>query len=353
MMKTSMLALTGVLALLAGPLGAQTAAPQKLTEQQAASGQFKVQDQGATIRPAAQAHYDMALKAAGETIKGPLMLCNQSRPPALRWALPSMHELRAGPLAEGQVPAPARIFDNLYYFGAPNVSSFAVDTPDGIIVIDTLNNGKEAEAQIAGGLRHFGLDPARIKTIIVTHGHGDHYGGAAWLQKQFHAHVMMSDKDWTLAPTTLDKPFFDPAPPRDLVITDGQKVTMGGETISLYITPGHTQGTVSLLIPVTDHGQRHMVALWGGVGYNFPHSTDRFEVYAHSAQRFGALAKAAGADVFMSNHPENDQMIAKSIANAARRPGDPNPLVIGRQVTDNTFTVLRECALAYGEQVRP
>lgn len=340
--------------LAAGVAEGQAPAPHaQLTEQQAASGQFKVDDQGTVIRPSAQLHFEAALKVAGNTIKGPLALCNTGRPPALRWNLPTIHDLRSGPLPEGQVPAPTRIFDNLYYLGAPNVSSFAIDTPEGIIMIDTLNNGHEAQSIIAGGLRKLGLDPARIKYVIVTHGHGDHYGGAAWLQKTFGAHVLMSDKDWTLSPTTLDKPFFDPAPPRDMVITDGQKLTLGGETVTMVITPGHTQGTVSLLFPVTDHGHKHMAALWGGTGYNFPHSPDRFAIYANSAKRFAAMAQAAGADVYLSNHPENDQIVARSMAVAARKPGEPNPFVIGTQGVQKVFTVLNECALAYGEQVRP
>ena len=52
-----------------------------------------------------------------------------------------------------------------------------------------------------------------------------------------------------------------------MVVTDGEKLTLGGETLTLYITPGHTPGTVSVLIPVKDRGQPHVAALWGGTGF--------------------------------------------------------------------------------------
>jgi len=36
---------------------------------------------------------------------------------------------------------------------------------------------------------------------------------------------------------------------RDMVATDGQKLTLGDTTLTLYLTPGHTAGTISTLIP--------------------------------------------------------------------------------------------------------
>ena len=324
-----------------------------LTEQQAASGQFVRPDQGEVIKPKAEPHFAAALAAAGETIKGPLLLCNAARPQGLKLAIPSVKVLRAEDVLQGKPPGPARIFDNFYYVGAPNVTAFAVNTPDGIILIDSLNNKGEAQSIIEAGLRKFGLDPARIKYVVVTHGHGDHYGGSAYFAKTYGARILMSDTDWTLAPTTLDKPFFDPAPPRDLVITDGQSLTLGGETLQLYITPGHTLGTVSVLIPVTDHGAPHLAALWGGTGFNFPHSPDRFTLYANSAQRFEKLALEAGADAYFSNHPEIDGTIPKTLKIASRKEGEPNPFVSGKDGVKNFFTVITECALAYGAQVEP
>jgi metallo-beta-lactamase class B len=42
-------------------------------------------------------------------------------------------------------PGPARAADNLYFLGNGIVAAWAVDTSDGIILIDTLNNQEEAD----------------------------------------------------------------------------------------------------------------------------------------------------------------------------------------------------------------
>src|ERR1700748_1840701 len=69
-------------------------------------------------------------------------------------------------------PGPAKAADNLYFLGDGIVAAWAVDTSDGIILIDTMNNQAEVDKYIIGGLQKLGLDPARIKTIIISHGHG-------------------------------------------------------------------------------------------------------------------------------------------------------------------------------------
>jgi metallo-beta-lactamase class B len=42
-----------------------------------------------------------------------------------------------------------------------------------------------------------------------------------------------------------------------MVATDGQKLTLGDTTVTMYFTPGHTPGTISMLIPLKDGNQRH------------------------------------------------------------------------------------------------
>ncbi|MBK1661489.1 MBL fold metallo-hydrolase [Paracraurococcus ruber] len=59
-------------------------------------------------------------------------------------------------------------------------------------------------------LRRLDLDPAQVKRILVTHGHGDHSGGAAFLKRRHGAQMAMSGRDWTMLETGLE---FD-VPPR-------------------------------------------------------------------------------------------------------------------------------------------
>ena len=66
-----------------------------------------------------------------------------------------------------------------------------MNTSDGIILFDTLNNTEEAQRIIEGGMKTMGLDPTRIKYIVIMHGHADHFGGAKYLQDKSHPRVLM------------------------------------------------------------------------------------------------------------------------------------------------------------------
>src|SRR5271155_3941443 len=54
---------------------------------------------------------------------------------------------------------PKKAFDDLYWMGTPSRSTWALTTPDGIILYDT-QSVYDAEEVIVGGLKKLGLDPA-------------------------------------------------------------------------------------------------------------------------------------------------------------------------------------------------
>lgn len=248
---------------------------------------------------------------------------------------------------------PVRAFDNLYFVGQTEYSSWAVTTSDGIILVDALYY-YSVEDEIVGGLRMLGLDPARIRYVIISHGHDDHAGGARYLQDHFGARVIASAEEWNL----LDRDTGTwPKPKRDIIATDGQQLTLGDTTLTLYLTPGHTRGTVSTVIPVTDAGIRHTVAVWGGTGplwlrkpewYITPATPSPFwfELYSRSAQRFRDVARNVGADVILSNHTNFDGTKEKLPLLTKRKSGEPNPYVIGTDGVRRYLTVADECAKA-------
>jgi metallo-beta-lactamase class B len=110
----------------------------------------------------------------------------------------------------------------------------------------------------------------------------------------------------------------------DQVVSDGQKLTLGDTTLTFTLTPGHTPGTVSTLIPVKDNGTPHLVAEWGGTGFNFPAIRKRSRPTPHPPL-FRDVAGKAGADAFISNHTNLDGSKTKMPALAMRKPGDPHP----------------------------
>src|SRR5580692_7040187 len=234
---------------------------------------------------------------------------------------------------------PVKVFDNLYFFGQSEYAVWAITTSQGIIVLDTIFD-YSVEDEVADGMKKMGLDPANIKYAVVSHAHPDHDGGARFLQEHYGTRVIMSPADWDV----LDKRTNGAKPKRDIEATDGQKLTLGDTTLTLYITPGHTPGTISTVFPVKDNGTQHLVALWGGVGLN----TDKAAVqnYIRSAQRFSGIAKQAGADIILTNHTDWDQSKINLPALAKRVPGSPNPYIVGNAKVLDFLKVAEECALA-------
>jgi metallo-beta-lactamase class B len=231
---------------------------------------------------------------------------------------------------------PVKVFDNLYFVGQSEYSVWAVTTSAGIIVIDTIFD-YAVEEEVAGGLKKLGLDPATIKFAVVTHAHPDHHGGAKFLQDRYGTRVLMSAADWDFLDRTNGS-----KPKRDMVATDGQKLTLGDTTLTLYITPGHTPGTLSLLIPVKDNGQPHLAALWGGTGLN--PDRESLQTYVRSAQRFSEIVRQAGADIILSNHTDWDRSKVNLPLLAKRAAGSRNPYVVGNQSVERYLKVAEECA---------
>ncbi len=304
---------------------------------------------GAAASDEAREHLEKARAAAGSDhafIFG--QLCQQpiqvldARPPGdqVPAALPTIDPAR------NWYAEPVQVFDDLYFLGQTAFSVWALRTSEGIILIDSIFD-YSVEDEVIGGLRKLGIDPKEIRYVIISHAHGDHSGGAGILQQKYGAKVVMSAADWDLYDTTNDKV----KAKRDIVATDGMEIKLGNGGVRVYLTPGHTKGTISSVLTVHDKGVAHVAALWGGTLFNFRDSPgdpreERLKTYAQSAARFQQVARAAGADILLSNHTAYDGSTLKLPALAQRKAGAPHPYVIGADVVQRYFTVAEQCAIA-------
>ncbi len=251
-----------------------------------------------TTQATVDAHVAKATAIAGDDLKGLMPVCNPQ--PAVRPSGPAIEQLLQRWIS-APPPEPGQAFDNLYYVGSGAVSAWVLKSSAGLILIDAMNNALEASALIEGGMRKLGLDPAQIKYIVVTHGHGDHYGGAAMLAEKYKARVVASAIDWQMMESGLefDSPQWSRPPKRDIAVNDGDTLKLGDTTLTLYVTPGHTLGTLSPVIELKSGGRTHRAMLWGGTGFNFPHVPERFTAYSDSALRFANSSTAGhGASGF-------------------------------------------------------
>jgi metallo-beta-lactamase class B len=291
---------------------------------------------------AIDAHLVKARDAAGFDFTGTLArLCVA---PA---AVPNM----VRDVAPGPPPArdtwfiePAKVFDNLYFVGSKIHNSWALTSSEGIILIDTLFT-YNSEEEIVGGLKKLGLDPARVKYVIISHAHSDHVGGAKLMQDRYGSRIVMGGPDWDSIEKSVNG-YPGGKPKRDIVADDGQKITLGDTAVTLIATPGHTPGTLSMIFTVKDNGKPLTVAYSGGTAFNFPSTAANFDSYIKSQSKMAAAAASANATVLMSNHSEFDAATTKIRLLATRKPGEPNPFEIGKEAVARYFTVTGECAQA-------
>jgi metallo-beta-lactamase class B len=253
----------------------------------------------------------------------------------------------ATPDRAGWYASPYKIFDNLYWLGTRQHSSWALRTSEGIIIIDT-NFAWATQPEIIDGLTILGLNPRDIKYVLISHAHGDHDQGAAELQSRYGAKVVMGAPDWE---STLQRPATAAGgvPKRDVAVgPEGSKVTLGDTTVTIVATPGHTPGTLSYVFPVRDGGSTLMVAYSGGT-LTGAFGTDgaRWDQYIASQQKIAKVAADAGASVMLSNHSEYDGAYTRArLIGAKREAGENHPFVVGADSVQRYFTVMAECATA-------
>jgi metallo-beta-lactamase class B len=291
------------------------------------------------------AHLASARTAAGSEFRNTFLnLCLPApprpavRPPGAPQTVPDRANWYAPPL---------QVFDNLYWLGTRQHSSWALKTSAGLIIIDT-NFAWATEPEIIDGLVKLGLDPRDIKYVVISHAHGDHDQGAAELQKRYGAKVVMGAPDWD---ATVARPptAAGGVPTRDISVgPEGYKLTLGDTTMDIVFTPGHSPGTLSYVFPVKDQGRPVMVAYSGGtLTGQFGTDGRRWDEYIASQRRIARAAAEAGASVILSNHSEYDGAYTRArLIAAPRQVGEAHPFILGPAAVQNYFTVMTECAAA-------
>jgi metallo-beta-lactamase class B len=302
---------------------------------------------GQTASSEIDTHIATAKAAAGLDFRGTFVnLCFPNPPPAGIGA----RGPGATPDRANWYASPYQVFDNLYWLGTRQHSSWGLLTSGGIVIIDT-NFAWAIEPEIIDGMKTLGLDPRQIKYVILSHAHGDHDQGVATIQN-YGAHVVMGGPDWdaTLKRTGTNYPGGIPTKGADDISVgpDGRTINLGDTAINIVFTPGHTPGTLSYTFPVKDHGKTVMVAYSGGT-LTGAFGTDgaKWDEYIASQRRIANAAAEAGASVLISNHSEYDDAYTKArLVGLKREVGEDNPFIVGPDGVQRYFTVMTECAKA-------
>ena len=252
----------------------------------------------------------------------------------------------AGPPAKATWYAePAKVADNLYFLGTKAHHSWALVGSDGIVVFEALFEYASAD-EIEDGFRKLGLDGSKVKYIVLSHAHGDHDGGARFVQDIFkNARMVYGAPDWDAVAKATNRP--GGTPKRDLDGTDGMKLSVGDTSVQIVTMPGHTAGTLSYLFEIKDHGRPLRVAYVGGTAIPFNGDAAYYDQYIGSSRKMARAAADFGATVLLSNHTEFDNGYYKAHTAANRKAADvANPFDVGAAGVARYFAVVESCATA-------
>jgi metallo-beta-lactamase class B len=223
---------------------------------------------------------------------------------------------------EGQAKAPFQIFDNLYYVGPQSSSVYLLKSEQGLIMIDAAYD--YTADLVLDNIRTAGLNPKDVKYILITHGHWDHTAGIKTIQAASGAHVGMSAEDWKIYEGPNPSHPFETIP-QDMILKEGDVIKVGATTVHAHLTPTNTPGCISLVYTVYDRGKPYQAITLGGTGFNFP--AEGTKTYIASMKR---MRDVPNVQVLLPDHQQINDVFEREQRLKARKPGDPNPFVLGR-----------------------
>lgn len=196
---------------------------------------------------------------------------------------------------------PFKIIGNVYFVGTFQASCHLIDTGDGLILIDP--GYANTLYLVVDSIHRLGFDPKDIRYIINTHWHSDHAEATAAMADLSGAKTLIGHLDAEKA-----KQFFQP----DILLKEGDALTLGNTAISFMETPGHTQGTVSFFFDTREDGKIYRVGMFGGAGANtmakgkldYDGAREDYRASVHRLQK-------EHVDVFIGNHVWNNDTYEK------------------------------------------
>jgi len=205
---------------------------------------------------------------------------------------------------------PFRIAGNLFYVGGSDLTSYLIQTPQGLILLDggTTQLGPVIEKHI----EQLGFKVSDIRILLNSHAHTDHAGGLAYLKKISGAKMVASEGDRPLLerwgrgdPQFGDSLIFPPGVHVDQIIHDGENIELGGVVMRAVLTPGHTPGCTTWTMTVTEGGKKYNVVFLCSTSvpdsYRLVNNKGYPQIAADYEHSFARL-KHLPCDIFLGAH---------------------------------------------------
>ena len=229
--------------------------------------------------------------------------------------------------------APFALHGKSWYVGTEGLSAVLIDSGDGLVLIDAAL--PQSAPLIAANIESLGFRLGDVKWILNSHPHFDHAGGIAALQRQSGARVASTVRGAQAlrlgnAPHDDPQAGFGPKanafpPVADVTgLADGAVLTLGGLTLVLHATPGHTPGGATWSWRSCDDGDcrdlvyADSVSAVSAPGFRFSDDPARVAEFRATFDRMAAL----DCDLAVSAHPGPTRLFERA---AARDAGQAEP----------------------------
>ena len=235
---------------------------------------------------------------------------------------------------------PFKIFGNSYFVGTDGLSSILITGTDGHILLD---GGLEQSAPVIdANIRKLGFKTEDIRLIVNSHGHYDHAGGIAALQRASGATVAASPRGAEAlqrGENTTDDPQYGfgkaangfPPVKTVKVIKDGEAIAVAGiaSAITPHFMPGHTPGSTTWTWRACEATRclnlvyADSVSAVSADGFRFTDSPGLMVAFRRSITRLAELP----CDIVVSTHPAATGLDAKIKKRAELKGAGPDPFV--------------------------
>lgn len=233
---------------------------------------------------------------------------------------------------------PFKIFGNTYFVGTDGLSSILIVGDAGLILLD--GGLEQSAALIDANIRKLGFRTEDVKLIVNSHGHYDHAGGIAALQRASGATVAASPSGADAlrrGENTTDDPQYGfgraangfPAVKSVKVIKDSEVLRVGNLAITAVFTPGHTPGSTTWSWQSCEGAKclnlvyADSISAVSADGFKFTAKPAVIAAFRRSISRLGELP----CDIVVSTHPSATNLDAKIKKRAELKGAGPDPFI--------------------------
>jgi metallo-beta-lactamase class B len=233
---------------------------------------------------------------------------------------------------------PFKVYGNTYFVGPDGLSAILITGNDGHVLLD--GGLPQSAAVIDANIRKLGFKTQDVRLIVNSHGHYDHAGGIAALQRASRARVAASPSGADAlqrGENTVDDPQYgfgkeaNAFPPVENVevISDKQVLRVGNVAITAVFTPGHTPGSTTWTwescegLKCLNMVYADSISAISAPGFKFTAVPARVEAFREGIARLGELP----CDIVISTHPSATNLDAKIRKRAELKGAGPDPFV--------------------------